>query len=524
MKIEDLNFGNIEGKDEFDLSNGIFKNSIDDVFFLDKKINYESFLKGEKSYIYGHKGTGKTSLLKYLEYKADKEKNKTISILFKDIKNNTLIYSTFLKLLGSVHDKNRASKAFWQWFILSIIIKENNIETTEDNLIFYTKNTLFSKLSTFLTKIINVKYKYQSANHELEIGTNFSDLKIDENNDLFNAGIKIDILQNLIQKNLKDKFYIFIDELETSKMSENYFQDSILIKNLIIMVNSINKLSENIFITLAVRTEVLNNIFSAGDEINKLLESKGICIQWEYDKYSITHPLIQIILKKIRYSMKNNSNINIINKSITLSDKEIFDYWFEEELVEGIYNSEQVLLNNTWLKPRDIIRLMNILQKEAFYSQKFNKSFFKEAIKKYSDASWDEIQEELVSILDKDEILSIIKTLTNYESEFSYIELKARIIRNSNFDHPQTEKIIDAMYDTGIIGNKFLDETGFLTYKYSFRGNRYIDKNVGIEVHKGLWECFTISKKLTRNKNSSNNENNDDDNTSELAELLHKLK
>lgn len=523
MQIKDLQFGSVEGKDEFDLSKNNSNEKIENTFYVDDRINYDDFLNGNKSYIYGHKGTGKTSLLKYIEYKAKViHENKTISILFKDIKNDIQIYSIFLKLLGSVKDQNSSAKVFWQWFILSVIVEENNIETNEENLIFYTNNTLFNKLSNILTRIINVKYKYKNDKHELELGANLSELNIDESNDLYTASIKIDILKKLINKKLNKKLYIFIDELEISKLSENYLNDSILIKNLIIMVEVLNEISENLFINLAVRTEVLNNIFTAGDEINKLLESKGECIQWEYDKYSISHPLIKIVIKKIRYSMNTYSNGDMAIKAKRFSDEEIFNYWFESELVDSSNNPIQILLNNTWLKPRDIIRLMCIMKKEAFYCNKFNKSFFKKSIKKYSDASWIELQEELVTILDQNTIKYINKTFANYKPDFSFVELRARIIRKSNYDHPKVEHIIDTLYDIGIIGNRcFDDDDNIIKYKYSFRGDKYLDKNKNIEIHRGLMDHFSISKKRKLQHNNDINSNNNSD---VLLELLHELK
>ena len=69
MKVSDLYMGDIEGKNEFTNEN------IDQIeqTFLNLDHIEENFINKKQYFIYGHKGTGKTSLLKYIEYKVKKK-------------------------------------------------------------------------------------------------------------------------------------------------------------------------------------------------------------------------------------------------------------------------------------------------------------------------------------------------------------------------------------------------------------------------------------------------------------------
>ena len=154
MKIKDLYFGDIEGKNEFSTDDMNDRRRINETYLNIDNID-KRFLKNDKYYIYGHKGTGKTSLLKYIEAKLKEEEVITLTILFKDIKQDILIYSQFKRLLADVRDKDGAAKAFWQWFLLSLVIEEVFPDYQEkSDLIFYTENGLFHSLANFLTQII----------------------------------------------------------------------------------------------------------------------------------------------------------------------------------------------------------------------------------------------------------------------------------------------------------------------------------------------------------------------------------
>lgn len=483
MKIEDLNFGNVEGKNEF--NNDKIEDLYLDIFDANK------VLKEKKYYIYGNKGTGKTSLLRYLEYKVSKDKTKTLIILFKDIKKNISIYSKFKKLIQESLDHDMATQAFWQWLLLSIIVQENEIEVEANKLIFNSKDKFFKKISNLFMAITQgLKGKYKQDNFELEM--DISKIKFDGDSDsLEEAGDNIDYLTNIVNMNLKDDYYIFIDELETSSITSTHREDSILIKNLINSISFLNNIHNKLNIIVAVRTEILDNIYTIGDEINKLLESEGVEVKWIYDNYNIRHPLIEMIIKKmklsmIEYSPKNEQEIRME------TNNNIFTRWFPEQLLSELNSRKgdnaKILLHNTWLKPRDLVRFMNIMREKAKKNHTFKRKNYDDAVKEYSQKAWVEIKEELSANLKPEIIESLEESLSNFKTRFFYDELQKRLETTINED---VNKIITLLFKIGVIGNNYKQNNNFV-FKYYYRGDKHLDKDNEIEIHRGLWKAFSL--------------------------------
>jgi hypothetical protein len=498
MNIKNLEFGNIEGKEEFN------NNNIEDLYLDIFKV--ENVIKDKKYYIYGNKGTGKTSLLRYLKYKLEKQNKNTVIILFKDIKQNISIYSKFKKLISESNDIDMATKAFWQWFLLSLAVKENNLNFNENNLIFNANSGFFKKISYTLLSIIKGLKASYNHNNNLNIELDGNKIKSDEDiSSLEEAGDKIEYLKKIIKEELDNDFYILIDELETSEISSTHKEDTILIKNLINSINFLNNINKKLNLIVAVRTEIINNVYSTGDEINKLLESKGIEIKWFYDNYNVNHPLIKMIIKKMRTSMINFSKENekLIRKT---PDEDIFKRWFPEQLLKENKRGDnsKILLNNTWLKPRDLVRFMNMLKKKAENDNFFKRKHYDEAVKEYSQKAWTEIKEELSASLNAEILKGIEQSLSNFKNKFTYNELYIRLqkyINNNNI-----ADIIELLYKIGVIGNNYKKDNGSFVFKYYYRGDKYLDQDKEIEIHRALWKAFSLQ---SINRRSNNNYFND---------------
>lgn len=502
MNVSDLYIGDVEGKNEF--STDLKK--IEEVFL---KLDHleEKFINKSQYFIYGHKGTGKTSLLRYIEYKVKKKNNNAIAILFKEIKQDPLTYMTFKKLLSNSKDKDMATITFWQWFLLSYLIQNIFPDySKKDNLIFNSKDSKFKTLSKFLLKLIgnsNVSVSTDELDVDMSISENSLDDEIDE---IIASAQKMKELEEYIKQNLNKKVYILIDELETSTLSSSFNEDTILIKNLILCVEKLNSISSNLTLIIAVRTEILNNIFTSGAEINKLLESKGEETKWTFDNYGESHPLIKMMIKKFRYSMKKfdpNQKEEIDNST----DIEIFSRWFPMKLMnDNNGNNAKYLLHNTWNKPRDLIRFLQIMQDKAKNKKFFERIDYDQSVKEYSSKAWIEIKEELISVLNEREIIDIEASFSNYSKMFRYHELIERFKSKTNLSIDKIEYIIRVLYNVGVIGNNYNDGTRSHIYRYAYRGDTILDENERIEVHRGLWKHFSLKHELKYKSSLNENE------------------
>ena len=508
MKIKDLYFGNIDGKEEFE------REKIEEYFYLDEDfVDIETVFKDRTVYIYGNKGTGKTSLLKYLEFIMTKKSKDTLFILFKEVKSDVTLFAQFKKMLEEINDTDLVSHAFWKWFFLSIVAKKYNLPDCQKHLIF-SSNNLFTNIAVKFTELIK-----SISNFEIDI---MSKIKLKVEREIYDktkelsiitdAGKHIDNLQTLVKYHLNKDIYIFIDELETSTVSTTQAVDAILIKNLINSVKELNQLSKHLNIKVAVRSEIISNVFTTGDEVNKLLESSGLEIKWYHKNYNISHPLIKMIIKKMRVSMikyaEKEKLSNEVEKIRNATDEEIFKRWFPKQLLQNLDskrgNNIKILLNNTWSKPRDVVRLMNVLKEKAKSNSIFERHHYDEAIKEYSQKSWQELKEELSASLQPQEIVIVERALSNFKTAFTYEELVDRLKIYNQDTGKEIDKLIEILYTTGVIGC-LCKYNNRVSFKYFFRGDKYLDKNCKLEVHKGLWKAFSLQQQRRSRKRSRSN-------------------
>lgn len=112
----------------------------------------------------------------------------------------------------------------------------------------------------------------------------------------------------------------------------------------------------------------------------------------------------------------------------------------------------------------------------------------------------DELKEELISILCGDEIRCIEITLSNFSKLFKYEQLIKRFTSQTKLDEYRIKEIIRIMYDVGIIGNNYNNGTRNHIYRYSYRGDSYLDEQERIEIHRGLWKKFSLKHELKYEK------------------------
>ena len=128
------------------------------------------------------------------------------------------------------------------------------------------------------------------------------------------------------------------------------------------------------------------------------------------------HPIIQIVLKRIA----------VCEGFEECNYKEIYNRWFPEK-IHGIEPANYIL-NNSWCKPRDMVRLLSTAKNALQNNSKvFSQAVFNSLSKAYSEESLSEIKEELRALYDPTEIETIINCFMGYKTAFSVSQLKKRI-------------------------------------------------------------------------------------------------
>lgn len=473
LELSKIQFGKIDAHNELQ--------AVGNDFYIDAFLNYskyqtESFINGEKYYICGNKGTGKTALLKYLECKfASDSENLVIPIRFKSQFDNE-DKKSMNRVASNIHedtiaeietDKTTSFVLIWKVYIIHQIFK--NAEFGEYN--------VFREDSTYqsLKKMLKVIYDGQSGrivpkltkglatlsasfskglSSELKVEIDF-DEKTGKIN--FSKAAKAIISQYSQLEYGTTPVYILFDELELSiKSKKLYSRDVQLVRDLILAIDQLNGIAKMrnyaVKIVASIRNDVINSVLSSGYEINKSIEDFGVKIEWFQKGGTYTSsPLLKLIENKIHASEKQNG---------LPPSEDIWETYFESKI--NAYEVRKYILNYSWQRPRDIIRMMNIVQNQHTDEKKFTQEMFDRAMQQYSERSWNEISEELALIYpDKDDMTAIKKFFTGISVPFSLAYLKERAEELGEiydcvrqfFEKYKMVDFLENMFEWGVIGN-----------------------------------------------------------------------
>lgn len=531
MTIDDIEFGKIDAYDEYT----DYKSTYTEGFYEFENYRIDKFKNGDRYYLCGGKGTGKTAFLKYLE--STVSDSKVIFLRFnKDFSGSD---RQDMKRLATNKDYNAAPSSLddvdgladcvvpLQVYLISLIF---NYEDANSCHIFKNDNNLKHVKEIFRKLIPNDNYKIlpKLKRGKLSISANIlNSIFIGFSGNLETGTEEIDYQK--LTKYAMDEFkkikttntscFLLIDELELSVNSpKETARDAKLVCDLILAVYELNRLFKekdfNIKVIAAIREDVLLRAQAIGNELNKKIESYGVHISWYRGGGSDNNnPIIKLIEKKIRASEKRNKCEATGN---------VWETYFEPKTM-GI-DTKRFLLGYSWQRPRDVVRFLSIVRDKSNGNSKFTQEMFERSMKEYSKQAWTEISEELCIKFARDEISLIQKILTGITIPFTQETLKQRIEQLSKDDSKMKDFskkhklsfLLDNLFDVGVIGNtgrrmifKFLDDN---TLNYT--GDMII--------HQPLRNFFAIpiKKHITKNsQNDSHSEPSESGNT--LGEIFY---
>ena len=516
LKIKDIYFGKIDGYNEF-LEYG--QDTCKGLFFEFPNINIQNILNGSIYYIFGNKGTGKTMLLKYLESTVLENSATCFTefIRFKrdvddeernQLKRSAVLPNSFEEIIETdiPSDKTLDCTLAWQVYLIKVIV--SRLEETEYG-VFDRTDSSWVELSKLL-KAIYINGEKQSAikkilpklkrgNVQLNIAKlgkttlefEWTDSEHTSVPFTFVAKQIIALYSNL--KPVEDNIYIFIDELELAfKQTKKYQRDVTLIRDLILAIeylSDINRTSKySVYIIAAVRTEVYKHILSKGLELNKTINDFGVTISWEQKGGNIkNHPLLKMLEKRIHFSEE---------KAGIKPSEDIWSTYFTP-CIDNKVEIQNYILNQTWYKPRDIIRLFTDIQKNSPEKDFFDQECFYNIRKQYAQDSWVEFEEFLTVKYSDIEVEGIKKSLIGIELPFSVPAYRKHMERKAEFSQEvaklcttyQVPHILNDLYDAGIIGNYGQNS------RFVFKGDDEIDPLMPLTIHYPLIRFFKASIK-----------------------------
>ena len=515
ITIRDLYAGKPDAKDEINFE-GI--DNFIKTYVIAEHFNLDSLIKGTNCFITGFKGTGKTALLFYLDNKIRMEDPSTYAsfVFFKeeftDIKKEELqkISHRVLSSISVESDALMHTTEFeyvWRWVMLKRIVADN--EYCCRNL--FVDDAAYQRFEQIVGRIkaprniskffLGNKIKFSMPVRNLQTNTEYApEIEVDftrQKDKQFQDFITVidEAEQQMRELTRTDiPYYIFIDELEAYYGDTDVFKrDLYMIRDLIFTVKRFNSVfascdMKSTKIICSVRSEILTAIsrFIITKELNKVVSGFSVPLTWSYtNDNSYAHPIIQILLKRIRVCSESEE-----------SDHKLYKRWFPDTMY-GIEPASYIL-NNSWSKPRDMVRLISTAQSSLHNnSTAFKKSVFDALTKSYSEESLHEIKEELRALYTSEEIDCIISCFTGFRTSFSFDDLQTRIKKyytNTVLD-TNTVQVLNDLYRLGFVGN-YLPISKAYHWQHRGDGNLILSDEWRIIIHYALHGALALGSRI----------------------------
>ena len=265
-------------------------------------------------------------------------------------------------------------------------------------------------------------------------------------------------------------------------------------------------------IICSVRTEIVNaiNRFIVSKEMNKIVSGFEVPLIWDYtNTNSFNHPILKILLKRIEYGEKL--------AGVFEGEKRLIEKWFPEKINGS--EAANYILNNSWCKPRDIVRLILSAQNcLGCDNTSFSQSTIDKSHKRYSTDSLIEIKEEMRALYSTENINIIITCLTGFKRTFSLNELNIRVSKyfSNTIWKDRTTEILTDLYRLGIVGNYMPTSE---SYRWQHRGDDGIilDDVWMIMIHAALQNALSVNRKQDRVIEKKSRSKNVDINAGEIV-------
>ena len=445
----------------------------------------DDILSGEKCYVIGRKGTGKTAISEYLLKKANFKFSEKLS--FKNFPFNEL-YS----LSNTKYTAPNQYISIWKYLIYSFICRmmicnegissslraelAKAYGTDPITSLPRTVNTWTKKdFSLSLAGVINAKFTNEAP--ELE---KLSWIE------------RVNILEDIIMGHLdKSSYYIIFDELDedyrdvTNKGEFEYYSN--LITSLFKAVQDIKSIFRNTDFNIYPVVFLRDDIYSLIKDSDKN--------NWSDFKVDLNWNEIKI-KQMLAYRISRAHNLD---GEILPFDKAWNLLFFRKDVPKGnqgkkMVNSFEFISGSTHLRPRDFIRYIQVCAEDTLtqgYKQIHPKTI-KFVDKAFSNYLRDEIVDEIHALLpDINNILQIISqirkqtfTVTEFKEVYrSYLD--AGTIKEKNIEY-----VLQTLYDFSVLGNQPKQKNNQI-FRYLNREAR-INFREQLVVHRGLFKSLQI--------------------------------
>lgn len=514
LKLRQLRIGKVDGKHEWLTPTTERETATFDAFLIPASVDPSRMHNGDVIFISGFRGTGKTSLLRWHAEQQRKQGYATDVVLFKsdlteqqrtNISNEVGVSWTDVD--SKAMEFSQDFKDAWSWFILHKI--GENLKRDPDLIIDYDgslpkilkllglgSESAFRKVLGYMPKLdaASVKLKADLQFFEAELGGDFK-REGDFANVTLNA-LVARVRERLLSLEFNKALFIYFDELEAFYHTpEQHRRDQRLVRDLLFSIGSLNDLfrarSKPVHVIAAVRSEVVASFGTLGQEVDRLVHDRGTLISWHHAKRSISHPLLEIVVRKLVISEKL--------EGVTPSTDPLKTYLPDAVNGEPL---DEFMLDKSFYKPRDIVWRLSIAQQLFPEESSFKGEVLRETEIDYSNKLWDEVRYELGATYSDEEVDLIENALSGGSASFEIEQIQEKFDKAASYSQKMAEllrrrsvkEIMHDLYRLGAIGNSFRVGTSGNTIRnrWAFRGDPKLLDDKRMVVHPALNKRLSI--------------------------------
>jgi len=449
-------------------------------------------LNGERFYVIGRKGSGKSAISEYILNLRDQTNEESYNVFTEKLSFKNFPFNELYALENAKYTQPNQYITIWKYIIYSCIcrlmVKNQQIDNEARNVLekLYPPDPIKS-LSRLIDKWTTKEFGAQI----LGTGANIKVDKISIFNDLSWIE-KTNILEDIIEQYIDNsKYYVVFDELD-----EDYrvFENTETQNQYIYLITSLFKAVQDIKAIFKDKKQFICPIVFLRDDIYALIKDTDknkwgdfiVSLEWDEQKIK------KMLAYRISKAIDANGAILTFN-----------DAWNKLFLREHVYMGTRdrkrmkifdYITLSTQLRPRDYVKYIQVCA-EKTHSEGYSKvaaTTVKAVDKGFSNYLRDEILDEVHAQLpDIQTILSIISQIRKWnftidefkETYLSYYQKGT--VKEGNVDY-----VLQMLFNFSVIGNRPKNRTVSF-FKYNNQEARF-NFNENIIVHRGLFKALQI--------------------------------
>lgn len=483
MTLSEFNFGEYDARREFLRAPAYFMNT-----FINPISFQLSTLSNRRNYIIvGQKGAGKTACQLYLENeKSNKEGYLSGLISFYDdlTPDDYRDFATTQKM--NLIDLDQITKIelqydfkeVWKRILFVRIAKLLKAENFDNSFVEFCLSSTNGTNSIIdgIKKSLKVEIKIPLA--ILEAKVKFDPSKLGTPHELSISEFNHIAQQLLITDCKQYRLYFFVDELVISNLntkSDEYKARVCLIRDVVRSCCQLNDFCVqndlDMHLICNLRPEIRTKLNEIDPEISKIMDGNDVFLDWNQDS------LFDILSQKVVGGAPKNVVIDAAQ-------------FFPRQITFGSFTQDFMafLLNNTWYKPRDIVRFLKVYAKVYPGHDKITEAGTKASLNEYARISAVELFEQ-ISVHYTPNVIEGIRSGIRRRRYDNATELADAL--KPNIGSADAFKLVEQLYGVGIIGN-IEKVSGRNKYFWSFRQEEHLDREMEVVVHDGLLNYFNV--------------------------------